>query len=242
MWKRIQSWLGVPSDEERAAAALAESRATFRAAVHRYPAYAPPHPGYARELTPQQAQVNLDWFLATLPRRLQTLNALLAEFGVPTRPAADTPQDRQAWVGQLMDWTRRCWPAEPYRPEHLKEEHWLHAPRVGDDAIFSITLDLATLFGEICIAVYPAWRWGLDMARGNMGSQPMITARRVVLTTAPLGAKNIREIEDCEAMVVGRYQRPNQFDYSSGPLPNDRGVRHLEDACSGRVIKFFENA
>ena len=237
MFQRIRSWLGTAPESDKAD----DARAAFRAALHRYPAHAPPHPGHARDLTPEQAQANLEWFLAALPERLQVLDRLLTEFGVPTRPAADTPEGRQAWVGHLIDWTRRCWPAQPYRPEHLDKDVWLKVARVGDDAIFSVTLDLATLMGEVVRAACPAWRWGLDMASANMGSQPMWTARRVVMTTAPLGSKGIRVIGDWEAAVVNRYQRPSAFDYGVS-LSHDVWWTGLEDDCSGRVIQFYEQA
>ncbi len=237
MFQRIRSWLGTAPESDKAD----DARAAFRAALHRYPAHAPPHPGHARDLTPEQAQANLNWFLASLPERLQVLDGLLTEFGVPTRPAADTPEGRQAWVGQLIDWTRRCWPAQPYRPEHLDKDVWLKVARIGDDAIFSVTLDLATLMGEVIKSACPAWRWGLDMASANMGGQPMLTARRVVMTTAPLGSKGIRVIRDWEAAIVAHYWHQDPLE-RGGPLTSHPLFSRFMDACSGRVVRHFDNA
>ena len=237
MFQRIRSWLGTAPESDKAD----DARAAIRAALHRYPAHAPPHPGHARDLTPEQAQANLNWVLATLPERLQVLDGLLTEFGVPTRPAADTPEGRQAWVGQLIDWTRRCWPAQPYRPEHLDKDVWLKVARIGDDAIFSVTLDLATLMGEVIKSACPAWRWGLDMASANMGGQPMLTARRVVMTTAPLGSKGIRVIRDWEAAIVAHYWHLDPLE-RGGPLTSHPLFSRFMDACSGRVVRHFDNA
>ena len=237
MFQRIRSWLGTAPESDKAD----DARAAFRAALHRYPAHAPPHPGHARDLTPEQAQANLEWFLAALPERLQVLDRLLTEFGVPTRPAADTPEGRQAWVGHLIDWTRRCWPAQPYRPEHLDKDVWLKVARIGDDAIFSVTLDLATLMGEVIKSACPAWRWGLDMASANMGGQPMLTARRVVMTTAPLGSKGIRVIRDWEAAIVAHYWHQDPLE-RGGPLTSHPLFSRVMDACSGRVVRHFDNA
>ena len=239
MWKRLPSWLG-GSPKPAQPAPTDDGQTAFRAAVQRYPAHAAPHLGYARELTPEQAQANLDWFLASMPDRLQVLDALLAEFGVPAQPAADTPEARQAWIGQLIDWTRRCWPPQPYRPEHLATDEWLRLPRTGDDAIFSIALDLATRMGEVVRAACPDWRWGLDMTAASLRG-PYLTSRRVVLTTAPLGTKRIRLTDDMEAGVVDRYQHPGNFDYSA-PLHLDPWWVNFEDACTGREVTFFEEA
>lgn len=237
MWKRLPSWLG-GSAEPAQPAPTDDGQAAFRASVQRYPAHVAPHRGYARELTPEQAQANLDWFLASMLDRLQVLDALLAEFGVPAQPAADTPEARQAWIGQLIDWTRRCWPPKPYRPEHLATDEWLRLPRTGEDGIFSVMLDLATRMGEVVRAACPSWRWGLDMTAASQRG-PMLTSRRVVLTTAPLGPQGIRLIRDWEAEVVARYKRLGSIDYAA-PVPFDPWWLNFEDACTGRSIRMLE--
>ena len=244
MFDRIKTWLGGAQSPASASPAPAPSddaaRTAFRQALQRYPAHAAPHPGYAQELTPEQAQANLDWFLGSLPDRLQVLDVLLAEFGVPAQPAADTPEARQAWIGQLIDWTRRCWPAQPYRPEHLATDDWLRLPRTGDDAIFSVTLDLATRMGEVVRAACPDWRWGLDMSAASLRG-PMLTSRRVVLTTAPLGPQGVRLVRDWEVAVVLRYQNPQHFLFED-PLSNDAWSKDLEAGATGRVIRLHKDA
>ena len=241
MFDRIKTWLGGAQSPASASPAPAPSddaaRTAFRQALQRYPAHAAPNAGYARELTPEQAQGNLDWFLASLPERLQALEGLLAAFGVPAQPVAITSEARQVWIGQLIDWTRRCWPAQPYRPEHLATDDWLRLPRTGDDAIFSVTLDLATRMGEVVRAACPDWRWGLDMSAASLRG-PMLTSRRVVLTTAPLGPQGVRLVRDWEAEVVARYKRAGSIDYAAA-LPFDPWWINFEDACTGRSIRML---
>jgi len=161
---------------------LKRNRADFRAAVHRYPAHNFPNPGYARQITPQQAQANLDWFLASLPERLAAIDWFLAEFGVPAAPAGATLSELDSWIARVIDWTNDYWPDKPFRPEHGTDDVWLHAKRVGDEAIFSIALDLGTRFGEVVKSMEPRWRWGLNMDRSDLRDE-MGSARRVVMTT-----------------------------------------------------------
>ncbi|MFT4163824.1 MAG: hypothetical protein QM650_01115 [Microlunatus sp.] len=107
----------------------------------------------------------------------------------------------------------------------------------GDDAIFSLTLDLATYFGEIVRSTRPEWRWGLDLTRSSLRG-PMLTSRRIILCTAPLGVRGIRVQEDWEAVVVLRYRKPAHFLFA-GPLDHDSWLTRLRDGCSGRVIDLY---
>jgi len=215
-----------------------KSRAAFRAAVQRYPDHAPPYPGIGRQITPEQAQANLDWFLSSLPQRLERLDILLTEFGVPTTPAGDTLHDVETWICHVVAWIYRCWPEHVFLPEHEKVEARQKLQRVGDSAIFSITLDLATKIGEIAILMEPRWRWGLDMDKLSL-QRGMSTARRIVLTTAPLGRRGVRVCTDWEGLVVARYRKERRL-YSSKDIPKDFNyeilVSHLHVDCTGRDI------
>jgi len=240
MWKKhlkgyIQAWL-LDTPYRPPSAAQQRARAAFHAAVQRYPAHAPPYPGSGREITPEQAQANLDWFRATVPERLNALHGLLAEFQVPTQPEEWTMAAIDTWLARVIAWTQECWPEQPFAPDHRDEKVQLHAERVGDAAIFSITLDLATKLGEIVIVMEPRWRWGLDMNPANL-RDGMYTSRRVILTTAPLGPDGIRACEDLEPLVTGRYLEPDDHMYR-GPLECDAWVKHMHAACSGRPIKW----
>jgi len=221
-----------------------KSRAAFRAAVQRYPEHAPPHSGFGRQITAEQAQTNLDWFLASLPERLKRLDALLTEFGVPTAPVGNTLHDVEIWISHVLAWTYRCWPEQPFRPEHKKIEARHKLQRVGDSAIFSITLDLATKIGEIAIQMEPRWRWGLDMEKQSL-QRGMITARRIVLITAPLGKRGMRMHTDWEGLVVSRY-REERILYSYKDIPKDfrhEGlVRNLHVDCTGHYIDHWSGS
>ena len=237
MFDRLKSWLGAVPVE--AVNPLDARRARFRTALHHYPVHVAPHRGFAQELTPEQAQANLDWFTASLPMRLAALRALLADFelDLPT-PQGLSLAEAEALMSQLIDWTHGCWPQAPYSPEHLQDSYWLHCDRLVDDAIFSVTLDVASYIGQMVIGLQPAWRWGLDMSAASLRG-PMLTSRRVLLTTAPLGKRQLRNALDWEALVVQRYREPRHFLFQ-GPPESDAWMSQLRDACTGRVIAHLE--
>jgi len=212
---------------------LKRNRAAFRAAVHCYPAHNFPHPGIGREITPQQAQANLDWFLASLPERLATIDRFLAEFGLPAIPSGSTLEEVDHWIARLIHWTNDFWPDKPFRPEHdTDDDVWLYAKREGDEAIFSIALDLGTRFGEVAKSMEPRWHWGLNMERSDLD---MPTARRVVMTTSPLVSKRQRPYENWEITVLARYLYPNTISYQIPPSLH-AWTNHLRQACTGFVI------
>ncbi len=237
VFERIKGLWGAT---ERSTPAPEDPTAAFRERLQRYPAHRPPHGGFARDLTPPEAQQNLDWFNGSIDARQAALRELLSEYDVALpAPAGLDPTEAESTVARLIAWTRRHWPDQPYRPEHLEDDHWLHCDRVGDDAIFSLTLDLATYFGEIARAARPEWRWGLDLARSSLRG-PMLASRRVLLCTAPLGPRGVRVQEDWEALVVTRYRRPGHFLFQGGPDADAWMVR-LRDCCTGRVIDLYED-
>ena len=239
MFDRLKSWLGAaPAAPQNP---LEARRARFRVALHSYPVHMAPNRGFAQELTPEQAQANLDWYLASLPTRLSALRALLADFELDLpAPEGLSLSQSQALMAQLIAWTQSCWPAAPYSPEHLQDSYWLHCNRLVDDAIFSVTLDVASYIGQIAIAAQPAWRWGLDMSAASLRG-PMLTSRRVLLTTAPLGQQRVRNALDWEALVVQRYREPQHFLFK-GPLESDAWMSQLHDACTDRVSAHFQQA
>ena len=239
MFDRLKTWLG--GSPAPAVDPLDASRARFRAALHRYPVHVAPNRGFAQELSPEQAQANLDWFIASLPTRLGALRALLADFELylPAPEGLSLPE-AEALMAELIAWTQRCWPATPYWPEHLQDSYWLHCDRLVDDAIFSVALDLGSYFGQIAIAAQPAWRWGLDLSAASLRG-PMLSARRVLLSTAPLGKQQVREQLDWEALVVQRYREPQHFLFK-GQLADDAWMTQLRDACTGRLITHFQQS
>ncbi|MDO5624990.1 MAG: hypothetical protein Q4G71_09900 [Pseudomonadota bacterium] len=212
-----------------------DRQAAFRQVLARYPAHVPPHRGPGWHLTPEQAQQNLDWFKQTLPERLAALR-LVAETGLTLSEApVQSLDEAKDLVAQLIDWTRDCWPGEPYRPEHTQDSCWVVSERTGDDAIFSVVLDVATLLGQIIMAGRSEWRGGLDMDPASLGSQPMFSARRVVLISPLLGEQRVPALMDMEALVLDRYCKPHNLDFT-GPLEHDAWMKYVRDGYTGRVI------
>lgn len=213
------------------------ARAAFHDAVLAYPARTVPHPGFGREISAAQAQENLRWFRTTLDERLDDIRGLLSRFGVPRSPSSATPDAVDAWVTALVTWVRDCWPEQPFRPEHLADPSWLHSDRTGEDAVFSIAVVLATAMGEAVISCCPDWHWDVNSDPGDLRGE-MLSSRRVVLTTAPLGPRNVRPVVDLETLVVERYRRPGHFLFSA-PLEHDAWLVQVHDACTGRVLDLY---
>ncbi|MDO5624989.1 MAG: hypothetical protein Q4G71_09895 [Pseudomonadota bacterium] len=216
-------------------------KARFRQALAHYPAHVPPHRGWGRQLTPEQAQQNLDWFKQTLPERLAALRALAGETGLTLSGApVQSLDEAEDLVARLIYWTRACWPDEPYRREHLHDyDYWAMSDRTGDDAIFSMVLDVATLLGETIRTGRSEWRWGLDMDPSSLGSQPTFSARRVVLISPLLGERRISTLMDMESLVVSRYRNPRSFHYQ-GSMEYDSWMVHVRDGYTGREIDLID--
>lgn len=236
MFDRLKSWITPPS----ATPGPADRKSDFTRALASYPAHVPPHRGYARQLTPEQAQQNLDWFRQTLPERLAALRSLAASTGLVLNDApAGTLAEAQDLMARLIAWTRDSWPQAPYLPAHLDDAHWAMSARTGDDAIFSVVLDVATLLGHTVMAGRPEWRWGLDLSRASMGQQPKFSARRVVLTTPLLGEQRAPYLMDLEALVLERYRRPKDFRFNQ-TLEYDPWMEYVRDGYTGRVIDLMD--
>lgn len=236
MLEQLKRWLRSPVPQT--AEPSPNHQVIFSQALAAYPTHAPPHKGYGHQLTPDQAQQNLDWFRDSLPQRLTSLRALLAGTGLLLRDEDLSPDTLDAaldLVRRLIDWTRACWPGAPYQPRHLSEADWLASDRQGDDAIFSVVLDVATLMGQWVMAGRPEWRWGLDMSRASLGHQPMLTARRVVLTTPLLGTQRVPCMMDMEVLVLERYLKPRDLHFN-GALADDPWMEYVRDGYTGRVI------
>lgn len=234
MLEQLKRWLRPPTSQT--AEPSPNYQTTFRQALAAYPAHVPPHKGYGHQITPEQAQQNLDWFRGSLPERLASLRALLANTGLPLQDEDLSPDSLDTaldLVRRLIEWTRACWPSAPYQAEHKSYDHWAMSARNGDDAIFSVVLDMATLMGQWVMAGRPEWRWGLDMSRASLGHQPMLTARRVVLTTPLLGTQRVPCMMDMEMLVLGRYREPAS-PYFKGA--QDLWIEYMRDGYTGREI------
>lgn len=235
MLEQLKSWLRSPASR-KALESSPDRRAQFKQALAAYPSHVPPHRGLGRQITPEQAQQNLDWFQQTIPGRLAALRALSANTGLALGDAPVRSLDEaKSLVARLIDWTRACWPDAPYRVEHKSYEHWAMSGRSGDDAIFSVVLDVATLLGQTIMAGRQDWRWGLDMARSSLGHQPMLSARRVVLLSPLLGSQPVSTHMDLEILVLDRYLKPHDLDFT-GPPERDAWMQYVCDGYTGQSI------
>ena len=217
-------------------------RSTFDQALRTYPAHVPPHRGLGPDITAEQAQANWDWFKLTLPTRLATLRDLCARTGLTlSETPVNSVDEAIDLTARLIEWTRACWPDKPYLSEHKDRHYWAMSARTGDDAIFSVVLDVATLLGQIIMDGRKEWRWGLDMARSSLGHQPSLTARRVMLMSPLLGQQRHALLKDMEALVLSRYLTPNDFSFRD-PLEFDSWVEYVRDGYTGREFDFYQGA
>lgn len=216
-----------------------DSRAAFRQALLSYPAHVPPHRGFAKALSLEQADLNLQWFTDSLHSRISALQSFLLTQGIDLHDVdATSLSSKQAALTQIIAWVRDCWPQEILRPEHKQYDYWLDCDRQGDDAIYSLALDLGTLFGQWAIASRPEWHWGLDLTGASL-QDPMLQARRVVLTTLPLGPQSVPYQIDMEAVSVTRYMAPSLGQYL-GELDQDDWMLFMHDCHTGRVIDLMQ--
>lgn len=232
MLEKLKNWLWRSSTAELGNQPAPDARQAFRQALAEYPAHMPPHRGLGRQIALEQAQQNLDWFMQTLPQRLAALRALAAATGLALGEEPPRSWDEAAdLLARLIDWTRACWPDAPYRPEHRQDEYWAASDRTGDDAIFSVALDVATLLGQTVRAGCSAWRWGLDLSRDSL-RHDMFSSRRVVLMPPP-GAR--AGLLDMEAVVRARYLNP-QASWFRGPPPHDLWWEYVHDGYTGQSL------
>lgn len=178
-------------------------------------------PASADSLTPQDRQESFALALRNYPAHVPPHRGLGASLSI-----------KQAQ--QNLDWFNRT------LHERLADDaYWAQSERVGPDAIFSVVLDLATLLGQTIMQGRSEWRWGLDLAPSSLGSQTMLSARRVVLMSPLLGAQRRALVKDLEALVLARYRTPNDLRFRC-PLQFDSWIEYARDGYTGREIDFFK--
>lgn len=153
---RVNRWLGRPI-----------TRLDKR--LRNYPPYRIPHPGYGSDLTIEQAEANLDYLLGARADRVAALAHLLREEGIELQQGMANPDPGQV-LNEIEVWAQATWPRLA-RWKLYDRRDWLRSSRDGDDIIYSMTMDLAIVFGEMIMAARPEFHWVLDRDPENTEMQ-----------------------------------------------------------------------
>ena len=171
-----------------------------------YPPYRAPHAGPPRRWSPAQARENLADLLAHRDERLALLAGLLRECGIDPAPAL-AGGDPLPLVDKIHAWAESAW--RTLRPaDKQSRERWVTLSRDGADIAFSLSLDVALLFGELIQLHDPRWTWALDEDPSSR-RDGMFTAMRPVLLLPSTVAGMPDFPLDLEDIVVDRYLHPD---------------------------------
>jgi len=194
----LDRWLSRPP--------AAPAAPTLADRLRSYPPYIAPHPGWGLELTQAQARENLAHFLASREQRLALVGDLLrADAGLDVGAALAAPVAQAPnFTAALHAWALERWP--PLRdPRLVRHAAWLASTRQGDEIVFSMLLDVATVLGEMVVRNAPDWRWDVNLDSTDL-NDGMASARRVVLLADPVGSAPAPFTLDIEGTVVNNFQ------------------------------------
>lgn len=220
---RFGSWLaglGQPKEDRGSSAALARR-------LQGYPAWALPYPGVPER--PEEQQANLQYWLQHRDERLAALQAFFAEDlpGGVLAAGLQAGGDWRAASSALHLWMNAHVEALP-RGKFTSRNGWMHSKRAGDEAVYSLLLDIGLYLGELIIRHRPGYQWTID-ADPIRASQDLPTLGRVVLEGPRPPGHELPLILDPEDVAVGHYLH--------GDNPADRIIDNwtglVADAISG---------
>jgi hypothetical protein len=150
----------------------ADSNALLEA-LNGYPPYSPPHLGWGKSLSNEQADDNLHYLTENLPVRLNHIGALLADFDVETAPLLDSGAYPLEAAALIDDWLTRALPPRDAllqdRPPNPPRDMFIESDRTGSAILFSFVTDLGLLEAEALRIRHSGFDWGLPRSRGQRG-------------------------------------------------------------------------
>lgn len=162
---------GTAADVPAAAAAHALGGNTLLDALSDYHAYSPPYPGWGKNLSPEQADANLNYLTSNLPVRLSQISALLSRFDIETVPLLDHAADPLPTAAQIDAWLSNILPPRDAllqdRSPNPPRDLFVESDRTGSAIFFSFATDLGLLEAEAVRIRHSGFGWGIVQARGQ---------------------------------------------------------------------------
>ena len=199
-----------------------------------YPSWHVPHLGTngaypnspASLLSEAEFRANLHAYLAAMPKRTETLRALLTEFGHDLRDAYD--EDRRDPFIRSLHLTLLAELPATYE-ERLSDFHcWEASDRAGDAIVYSLLGDLAMLFADVLLKAKPGCFVGMDLDPEN---RDMVSyGRPCVLGLSDGLFPGTHELFDYENEMAGVYRRMKR------PEISFVDAEHVAGSYSHRLI------
>lgn len=148
----------------------ADSNALLEA-LNGYRPYTPPHPGWGKSLSSEQADSNLRYLVENLTARLENIIALLARFDISTAPLLDSVADPLKVATLIDGWLAQALPPPNAllqdRPPNPPRDRFVESNRTGDAIFFSFVTDLGLLEAEAVRIRHSGFNWDLARDRGQ---------------------------------------------------------------------------
>jgi hypothetical protein len=163
--------LGNAADDRVSPAAHGEGSNALLYTLGNYPPFSPPHPGWGKSLSNEQADANLRYLTDNLAARLNHISALLADFDVETAPLLDSGAYPLEVAALIDDWLTRALPPRDAllqdRPPNPPRDMFIESDRAGSAILFSFVTDLGLLEAEALRIRHSGFDWGLPRSRGQ---------------------------------------------------------------------------
>ena len=164
-----------------------------------YPKCHPPHKSKPCDLSLDQARENHAFLMDSLPRRIECIQTLLAEFSLQL----DHETLSKDAIVTLDAWAYQYWGAVYSKKLYLDISFGYPFNFQGRDlAVRSMILDVALLIGEIYIAKSVKAKWELDET-GSDSHEQSTTYHRTVMS--------VRSVEEDEEILNNLHQHEGSF-------------------------------
>lgn len=170
-----------------------------------YPPYSAPYPGSGDNLTPKQAQANLNYLLTHKRVRINIFAELLEHFDIDIHTGLKAA-DPKVLLDQLHRWVHTQWPSVHTKSlATLPYNHWVVSTRNGDEIVFSMLMDMAIVLGELVLRHQPEFYWDINR---NPQDKGMTSHMRPVIMRKTPGVKYPScgiEMADFEVSMWSKY-------------------------------------